>query len=141
MKFEIDDNQQIDINLWTSLVKFHACYKCEDCEYTLDEMRELGHQYNAHHVDGDDQNNCLNNGRAMCAVCHMAEHTRMGRGGWKLSEETIARQRLAAQHRATDPEIRKKISLANSGKVVSEETRRKLSIAQKKRYALERGEV
>jgi len=56
----------LDDKLWNALIKFHADYECETCGDSED--------LHAHHMDGNHDNNRLENGLCLCSTCHMREH-------------------------------------------------------------------
>jgi hypothetical protein len=64
--------QCLQLDLWTSLVKYRASYKCEKCEKTIN--------LNSHHIKSrpndpkDISKNYLANGICLCDDCHGKAH-------------------------------------------------------------------
>ncbi len=64
---KVDDERVLDRNVWTALVRFLAGYCCEDCG-------EAKKRLHAHHLNGDDKDNRIVNGRCLCVRCHGKRH-------------------------------------------------------------------
>jgi hypothetical protein len=92
----VDERQR-----WAQAVKRRARWRCEDCGKPV-----AGHHAHAHHIDGDNQNHQLSNGRLLCAKCHAATHP------WTDEQRRIY---TAAVSRPKTPEHRRRIGLALLG--------------------------
>jgi hypothetical protein len=88
----VDDERMLDRNVWTAMVRFRAGFTCEDCGGKPARLH-------AHHLNGDDSDNRLANGRCLCVACHGARHPDWRTKRWEGSTEEERRahgRRLAA---------------------------------------------
>lgn len=62
--------------LWMELVQWRSGYQCEECGLNRNGLQEAGRSghLHGHHIDHDDQNNRLDNGRCLCPSCHGLAH-------------------------------------------------------------------
>jgi hypothetical protein len=102
---------------------------------------EDGRSYEIHHIDGDNTNNNLSNLKCVTTQEHYEIHKRQGdlRAAWiikqrlKLSLEELEKLRRDYIKVPFTVEHRQKMSEAQKGKEISEETRLKMSKSQKER--------
>lgn len=100
-----------------------------------------GRSYEIHHIDGDNTNNVLSNLQCVTAREHYEIHKRQGdlRAAWiikqrlKLSVEELENLRRDYVEVPFSVEHRQKMSEAQKGRKISEETRLKMSKSQKER--------
>src|ERR1035437_3077101 len=102
----VDDQERLPIAKWRLLVKARAGFRCEECS-------ETERRLDAHHVNEDDQDNRLANGRCLCRRCHHLQHPEYER---------------TDKHRAA-------ISAANTGHHTSTSTRASISAKARERWA------
>jgi hypothetical protein len=110
---------------------------------------ELGRSYEIHHIDGNRENNDLNNLMCVSIEQHYQIHyeqgdyssanliaQKIGSGnfsGWNHSETIKQKMSEAAKGKVFTEEHRRKMSETRKGKKHSEETKRKMSEAKKRK--------
>lgn len=104
----VEDNKQLLRQLWVPLVKYRANYKCEDCG-------KKNCKLDSHHIDGNNENNCLKNGECLCVSCHLKK-------SWIFDD---SRKEKIAKTTRTDKR-RKEISEQFKGKPKSESHKKKI---------------
>lgn len=108
---------------------------------------ELGRSYEIHHIDGNRENNDLNNLICVSIEEHYQIHYEQGDygsasliagkiglsnfSGWNHSEETKQKMSESQKGRKHSEEVKQKMSDAHKGKSSSEETKRKISESAK----------
>jgi hypothetical protein len=110
---------------------------------------EQGRPYEIHHLDGNRKNNRIDNLKCISIQEHYELHKQQGdyKAAWaiskrlKLSADELASLREVYRKTVVSDETRQKMSAAQKGRKVSAETRLKMSIAQKNRKRKPRSET
>lgn len=118
---KIDKTIQLDSTVWSALVKFLANWCCEECGIACTKSGASGSWLDAHHIDGNDRNNCLSNGQALCRSCH----SRVTHEGRKKPLASAGNYSKASKKKWDNPELRAKqvAGMAESYKKMSAEAR------------------
>jgi hypothetical protein len=107
---------------------------------------EKGRSYEIHHIDGNHNNNSIENLKCISIEEHYRIHLEQGDylaanliadrfhkdylTGWNHSEETRSKMSKSRKGRVLSEEWKRKISESNKGKIFSEESRKKMSKAK-----------
>lgn len=116
-------------------MQYRWLYKKHFGEIPVDEK---GRSYEIHHIDGNRENNSFDNLQCVSIEEHFRIH--LTQGDFAAANLIATRMELGSLSGFTrSEETKRKMSEAQKGKIVSEETRKKMSLARKGRPAHNKG--